>query len=89
MTSNIFGKLLSFAAVLAAPVPGFGQEFPAKPIRIVTSQPASGNDFVARIIGQAVSGNVGQPVIVDNRASAVVAGELVARAPADGYTLLY
>ncbi len=45
----------------------FGQEYPNKPIRIVTSEPGSGADFAARLISQGLTGALGQPVIIDNR----------------------
>ena len=43
---------------------------------------------MARLIAQGISGPLGQPVIVDNRASGIIPGEIVAKAPPDGYTLL-
>jgi tripartite-type tricarboxylate transporter receptor subunit TctC len=65
------------------------QAFPAKPVRLVTAAAGAGGDFVARIIGPALSELWRQPVVVDNRGgSAVIPVELVAKAPADGYTLL-
>src|SRR5262245_3109882 len=65
----------------------FGQEFPTKPIRIVTGNVGGGNDFVARQIAQGITGSLAQPVIVENR-SGNQPGETVAKAPPDGYTLL-
>ena len=62
------------------------QPYPAKPIRIVTTEPGSGSDIVLRSIAQSLSASLGQQVIIDNRG--IVAGEIVAKAPADGYTLL-
>jgi len=64
-----------------------GQDYPNKPIRIVT--PAGGaGDFVARLIAEKITGPLGQPIIVDGR-STVIAVETVAKeAPSDGYTLL-
>jgi tripartite-type tricarboxylate transporter receptor subunit TctC len=62
------------------------QPYPSKPVRIVTTEPGSGNDLVARLIAAGLSGNLGQQVIVDNRG--ILAGEIVAKAPPDGYTLL-
>jgi len=75
-------------AVLGLSVSGavFAQTYPVKPVRIVTVAPGSANDIVARLIAQEIRGSLGQPVVVDNRGT--VAAELVARAPADGYTLL-
>jgi tripartite-type tricarboxylate transporter receptor subunit TctC len=66
------------------------QAYPVKPLRVVTAEPGGGNDFAARVIGQAITGKLGQPWIVDNRGGAggQIAAEVVARAPADGYTLL-
>jgi tripartite-type tricarboxylate transporter receptor subunit TctC len=63
------------------------QEYPNKPIRIVTTGLGGGTDFVARLIGQGITGPLGQPLIIDNR-SGVITSELVAKAPPDGYTLL-
>ncbi len=56
-------------------------------IRVVTAPIGGGNDFVARLIGQALTPRLGQQLVVDNRPASIVP-ELVARAPADGYTLL-
>ena len=64
-----------------------GQIYPTKPIRVVTAPAGAGNDFVARVIALGLSGSLGQQLIVDNRPAGVV-GELVAKAPADGYTVL-
>jgi tripartite-type tricarboxylate transporter receptor subunit TctC len=63
------------------------QNYPAKPIRIVCAAAGGGADFVTRIIANAISGPLGQPVVVENRPSNLT-GELVARANPDGYTLL-
>ncbi len=62
------------------------QSYPSKPVRIVTVAPGSANDIVARLIAQELRPALGQTVIVDNRGT--IAAEVVARAPADGYTLL-
>lgn len=71
-------------------LPAIAQNYPGKPIRIVTAAAGGGIDFAARIIAQGLTGALGQQVIVDNRGgSAVVAADLVASAPADGHTLLY
>ncbi len=63
------------------------QNFPNKPLRIVTTVPGGGLDIAARILAPKLSERLGQQVIVDNRGG-VLSMELVARAPADGYTLL-
>jgi tripartite-type tricarboxylate transporter receptor subunit TctC len=64
-----------------------GQTYPNKPIRIITGSVGGGSDTAARHIAQEISGPLGQPVIVENRAS-IVATETVARAAPDGYVLL-
>jgi len=73
--------------VLAASAP----DYPAKPIRIVVSfSPGGGTDIFARAMAQKYSAAWGQPVIVDNRAGGGgnIGTDLVAKAPADGYTWL-
>lgn len=68
----------------------YSQSYPNKPVRFVVGYPPGGvNDILARAIGQPLSDMLGQSVIVDNRpgANSVIGAELVARAPADGYTL--
>lgn len=62
------------------------QEYPTRPVRIVTATPGGGNDFLARIVAQPLGQMLGQQVIVDNRTGRLVGG-LVARASPDGYTL--
>jgi len=68
-----------------------GQDYPAKPIRLVVPFPAGGVvDFVARQIGQKMSNAMRQPVVVENRAGAsgTIATEAAAKSEPDGYTLL-
>lgn len=65
--------------------------FPSKPIRwVVGYPPGGGSDTIARIVGQAMSTDLGQPVTVDNRpgASANIGGSALASAPPDGYTVM-
>jgi tripartite-type tricarboxylate transporter receptor subunit TctC len=64
------------------------QNYPQKPVRIVTSGVGGAGDFASRLIGQAISPGLGQQVIVDNRASSFIPAEIVAQSPSDGYTLL-
>ena len=65
----------------------FGQNYPNKPIRIITSGIGGSADIVARMIAQGITAPLEQPVFVENRASGVTQ-ELVAKSPPDGYTLL-
>jgi len=67
------------------------QTFPSKPLRIlVPFPPGGGTDVAARALGEHLSRELGQPVVVDNRpgGNSVIATELAARAEADGHTLL-
>src|SRR6267378_6496724 len=83
--------LLRLAALLACSSQVFAQAYPAKPIRIIVPFSAGGGtDIVARAVGQKLSERWGQSVIVDNRvgASGMIGADAVAKASADGYTLL-
>ncbi len=75
------------AASIVAATNISAQNYPHKPIRLVTSLPGGTNDFVARMIALRLPDAVGQPVIVDNR-GAIFSAETVAKAAPDGYTLL-
>ncbi len=67
---------------------GQSQAFPTKPIRIVTSGAGGGTDFASRMIAQGLTENLNQQIVVDNRASGVIPGDIVHKAAPDGYTLL-
>ena len=82
-------NLLSlFAAALIAAVPSAGaQDYPRKPVRILTQPAGGGADFASRLIAPGLSAALGQQTVVDNRPGALPI-EAAAKAPADGYTLL-
>ncbi len=102
MYSNISKLIMtqrrSFIAALAAPVflasgpTAFAQaDYPNKPIRLILGFTAGGSgDFVGRTVAEEMGKFLGQPIVVENRPGAAtnIASEAVARAPADGYTLL-
>lgn len=78
------------AAALSAGT-AMAQAYPSKPITLVVAYPSGGDtDAMARVFAEKLSARVGQPVIVDNRAGAsgTIGSAFVAKAPADGYTLL-
>src|SRR5688572_14849769 len=84
-------RTIAVAALVAAiPLSAAGQgNYPAKPIRfIVGAAPGGANDIMARTIAGGM--NLGQPVVVENQAgaAATISAATVAKAPADGYTLL-
>jgi tripartite-type tricarboxylate transporter receptor subunit TctC len=79
--------LVSFVLVGFGTGAASGQDYPVKAIRVVTSPAGGGNDFPARVIARAISGPLGQQVVVDNRPTALLA-DLVSKAAPDGYTLL-
>jgi len=82
--------LLSLLGVGAATT-AWAQAWPSKPLRVVVNFPPGGAaDQIARVIGQPLSEALGQPVVIENRAGANgnLGGEVVAKSPADGYTLL-
>ncbi|MGH8633048.1 MAG: tripartite tricarboxylate transporter substrate binding protein [Burkholderiales bacterium] len=71
--------------------PGQAADYPAKSVRFVLGfPPGGGSDTIARLLSTRLSENLGRPVVVDNRPGAAgnVAGEIVAKSPPDGYTLL-
>ena len=81
---------VSLFAVTLAPA-ATAQEYPSRPIRIVVPTLAGGSaDILARLIGGKLHERWGQPVIVDNRAGAgqMIGADAVAKAPADGHTML-
>jgi tripartite-type tricarboxylate transporter receptor subunit TctC len=91
-----FSAVLAAAAIVAAALapPAHAQGFPdpKKPIRIIVpTAPAGGNDAMARIVAQKLNERLKQPVIVENKSGAngAIGSEFVAKAPPDGYTILF
>jgi len=91
LTCGPRAALVVLMLLLPAAGPVWAQPFPAKPVRIVVPFPAGGpTDIVARAMAPKMTEALGQTVVVENRAGAggVLGTELVAKSPADGYTLL-
>lgn len=84
-------KLLASAALLGIVATVQAQEYPAKPVKIVVwTAPGGSIDVLSRMIAEKLAQRWKQPVVVENKpgASGILASEYVARAPADGHTLL-
>jgi tripartite-type tricarboxylate transporter receptor subunit TctC len=82
--------LVVVAATLLAP-PAAAENYPTRPIRLYVAFPPGGAaDIVARLVAQPLSARLGQPVVVENKpgSGGNIAGELIARAAPDGYSLL-
>jgi len=82
---------IALAALSLCAAPALAQDFPNKSIKIVVPYaPGGTTDVLARFIGQRMSENLGQPVVVDNRpgAAEAIGAAVVAKSPPDGYTLL-
>lgn len=86
----LLGLTSSMAFIFTSPA--WSQAFPQKPITVVVTQgPGSGSDVMARLLAGYLSPLLGQSVVVENRAggSGIIGHQSVAKAPADGYTLLF
>ncbi len=84
--------VMAAAAALAAPAIARAQAYPARPVRVVNAYSPGGTaDVISRILCAALTDKLGQTFAVDNKpgAAGTIAAQIVARAPADGYTLLY
>ncbi len=90
MNINLNRWAAALALSLAAGA-ALAQAYPDKPIRFVVGfPPGGGNDIIARLVAAKMQEGLGQPVVIDNKpgANSIIATEFVAKAPADGYTLL-
>jgi tripartite-type tricarboxylate transporter receptor subunit TctC len=84
---NVVMRMMAIGLMWTVAGIAHAQTYPSKPVRIVTTVTGGSLDLTARFIAPKLSEALGQPVVVDNRGG-VVSMELVAKSPADGYTLL-
>jgi tripartite-type tricarboxylate transporter receptor subunit TctC len=91
------GSLLAIAALSGAgaiamtPVIGHAQDFPSRPVKMVVPfGPGTTTDIISRVVGEALAKPLGQTVVMENRSGAggSIGTDLVAKAPADGYTMV-
>ena len=84
------GRALAVAAALFVSSGALAQEFPQRPVRLITGSPGGTSDFSARYIAQKLGERWRQQVVVDNRPAVggIVAAEIVAKANPDGHTLI-
>lgn len=94
MKPAIVGRLLIAGAIIGAGLAAglaSAQTYPTRPVRVIVGYPPGGGmDAIARIVGSKLSADIGQQFVIDNRpgASGTIAADTVAKAAADGYTLL-
>src|SRR5215212_6245436 len=83
--------ILALFTLVALPIYAAAQTYPTKPIRfLVPFGPGGSVDLVARVIGDKMQEEFAQPVVIENRfgASEMLATDILARSPPDGYTIL-
>ena len=91
MKLTLPAAMLVAAVSTLAPPAALSQAYPVRTVRVIVPWPPGGaNDVVARIVAQRMTEQLGQQVIVENRggASGTIGSDLVAKGPADGYTLM-
>ena len=87
MKSRFFVRVIFVALTALGVGVAFGQNYPYKPVRILSAEVGGGADFVARVVAQRIAGALGRQVVVENRPARLI-GEILVKATADGYTLL-
>jgi tripartite-type tricarboxylate transporter receptor subunit TctC len=91
MRATLLAALTGIALFAAAVPAAHAQAWPSRPLKIVVPfAPGGSTDIFARLVGERLATALGQPVVIDNRpgAGGNIGADLVAKAPADGYTLL-
>ena len=92
MNASRLTRRAALAALAATALPARAQAWPAKPIRVIVPYPPGGvSDVIARAIGEKIAVQVGQPMVIDNKAGAsgTIGMDALAKAAPDGYTLAF
>ncbi|MFD0666545.1 Bug family tripartite tricarboxylate transporter substrate binding protein [Ramlibacter sp. MAHUQ-53] len=92
MRRKLLTLIAASAALAAAPWPALADNYPSKPVRVIIPFPPGGTlDAVGRGLAQKLSEQTGQQFVVENRpgGNGIIGADAVAKAPADGYTLLF
>ena len=84
---RFLASMAALAPLVAGTTTVHGQDYPSKPVRILTAGVGGSNDVISRLVAQGISPSLGQQVIVDNRPTSQLP-VLAAKAPPDGYTVL-
>ena len=91
MRQRLLLTFLAVATAIGIAAPAQSQQWPQRPVRIVVPYPPGGlTDGIARLVGQRLGESFGQPFVIENMGGGggAIAATAVARAPADGYTLV-
>jgi tripartite-type tricarboxylate transporter receptor subunit TctC len=86
--TRLLARIFPACLVLLAAASAHGQNFPNKTIRIVTTEPGSTSDFLARLLAQGIAAGLGRQVIVENKGGGMLASDTVLRAAPDGSTII-
>lgn len=90
ISASLYALLISLALLIAAPAAAQVDDYPSKPIRIIVPLAAGGTgDTMARLLAETIGAELGKRVIVENRpgSGGTIGTDVVAKSPADGYTL--
>src|SRR5262245_23729493 len=88
MKPHFIGSSMLVSLTILSTGIALGQNFPIKPLRIITQQAGGTSDFSARVIAQAITGPLNQPVVVENY-QPIPSIDVAHKAAPDGYTMLY
>ena len=91
IVQRVFQICLSLMVFAMTGVAAAADTYPTRPIKVIVSYPAGGaNDIIARSIGEELTKDMGQPIVVENKSGAAgtVGADAAAKSPPDGYTLL-